>query len=386
MAGHGGGATAGRLCRRHRDRRPPTRVRRVRRELTPVNAVTDFFRVRPTRKQLNAELWRSRATLGYHNLGARTWTLGSSTRIVLEPIGLLESLYVHVKMTVTLAAGMVLSPFAPYNLIERIQLIAPDGTLIHMLAGEHLFALSSLRARKLQYRQAGIFYASPLLPISGAAQTLEFFMLMPVAFPGSLDGIFLLNSSDGEMALVIDWDNALFELNNDDRVYSGPAAGSAVVTAGTSPTVTVWQAFLDSAEPPPIEPLLLRYRMEGANRITDSLAGGTERLLAYPTSRLAYAVAISYLGAGAAAIGNVSRFRRIIGSNQQLYDANEEEHIALQREHLSGSDLPAGLFVLAHEPVYSGFARSHQLGLTPKNTNSGNTRFELSYESLTPLI
>lgn len=318
------------------------------------------------------------ATPGYRNLGGFAIALGGTSRIKLDPVGLITSLFLDVTVNVNITgANAVASRMAPYNLLKNVRLVDDQGVVRINAPGQHIWALNSVRKNSLEYRDTGVMFSSPAIPTAIGAQTVQFFMDVPISYSDSdLRGA-IRGDVAGDIYLNIDWGNLLFNFGDSDTLYTGAAGTGVTLINGT---VNVFQRYLQSDQILPTEVQQIHY-IEGGLRISDGLVANSEKLINYIINRRSIAVMMTYVNNGAMAAADVSQVRFLTGPSELLrFSANEM--YAVQRDRLRGASLPENFFFLTHDNlVVTRFARANQIGFTPAAAAVGNTYVGVTFES-----
>lgn len=331
----------------------------------------------PQRASSNAD-YVAGATPGYRNLGSFAIALGSTSRVKLDPVGLITSLFLDVTINVNITAAVaVASKMAPYNFLKNVRLVDDQGVVRVDAPGHHIWALNSVRKNSLEYRDTGVMFSSPSIPTAIGAQTIQFFMDVPVSYSDKdLRGA-IRGDVAGDIYLNIDWGNLLVNNGDSDTLYNGGATTGVTLVNGT---VNVFQRYLQSDAILPAEIQQVHY-IEGGLRISDGIVAASEKLINYIINRRTIAVMMTYVNNGAMNAADVSSIRFLTGPSELLrFSANEM--YAVQRDRLRGASLPENFFFFTHDNlVVTRFARANQIGFTPAAAAVGNTYIGVTFES-----
>jgi len=313
------------------------------------------------------------------NLGTSSFVLGSTTRIKLDPIGLVTNLLLEVVAEINISVtATTASPMAPYNLLTGVRLTDANGKDRINCPGQLLWAINCLRKRTLEYRDAGVMFSTPSIPTAIGNGIIRFYIDVPVAYgPSDLRGALRADVS-GDIYLNLDWDNVLLDNGNADRVYNGQSTSVVTLTSGR---VTVWQEYLYSSMQLPDDVNTIHY-IEGGLRITDGLMTGSERLINYTINRATTGVAFIFVNNGVMSEADVGQVRLISGPSE-IWRYNIDTMYAKQRDLLRGASLPPNFFLIYHSlPLQTMMARQNQIGFTPLNVSgAGNTYLGFAFES-----
>ena len=333
------------------------------------------------------------------NLGTFT-SAGSTTRVKLFNVGVLTKLRLFVQVAVTIGvATAVASKKAPYNMISRLRLSDFDNTDRVNASGFQLFVWNCVRARTYygaNNESAVAVFTNPSVPTAVGAQTIAFFIEVPVAYDvdnpivqlQDLRGSILSQTAVGEMYLSIDWNQSLVSVAGDvDSVYSG-AGTTTVVPNGTNYiSCQVWQDFLfpqnvGGQVPLPFDDLQTVYEAAGFVKSTDNIAVGQEKLLNYPNVRSVIGFYANYIQAGTLTQGAVGTLRVIANGNNIIQEDSELSQLFKQRLILNSDILP-GVYFKSHRerPIETVLFGNVQLGMTPLTAGGGNQYVEVMTEA-----
>lgn len=323
---------------------------------------------------------------GYRSLGTQNFTLGSTVRFKLDPIGLVVSLYLEVVAVVNISgAAAVLSQQAPYNLITRVMLQDTNGTARVNAPATHVWTISSVWRGKPDFRQAGVMFNSPTLPTQvGNNQVIRFNLNVPVSFSEiDLRGA-LQTGNNIDQYLQLDIASSLIQppagQNDHDIFYIGAAGTTVTLVSGYINAMQRYYAASGNVQPPADDLATVHY-IEGQLRITDGLAPNTERVINYPVNRSTNLVSMRYSNAGVMQHGDTSRIRQLSGPTEIL-SLSEDNMLAVQRDILGGTDLPWNYFFFRHDrELATPYSNANQIGFTPTNAGAGNTYLSVCFES-----
>ena len=339
------------------------------------------------------------------NVLTTTAPLGGTVRLKLFNVGVITKLVLQVSAAVTIGtANAVLGPKAPWNIIQRVRLTDYDGTDRVNLSGFQLFILNCVRQRTLygfnnSAATGFTAFTNPSVPIAIGAQTVNFFIEIPLAYDvdnpvvqlQDLRGAILGQTAVGEMYLSIDFISSLISVTGDvDSLYSGSGTTTVVATTTNLFTVTLWQEYIlpqtlgNGQIALPAIDLQTVYELNGALKSTDNISVGTEKLVNYPNVRSVIGVYANYVTGGTQVAQNVSRFRTIANGNNILIDHSEQSQLFYQRTFMiqDNDTLPAAYF-RAHrdKPMETQLFGNLQWGITPSTVTGGNQYFEIAFES-----
>lgn len=310
-------------------------------------------------------------------LGASSISLGGTTRVKLDPIGLITSILAKVTLNITISTSPAsLSPIAPYNFVTGIRLTDTTGIDRVSCPGHLLWALNCLRKKTIEYGDTGVMFSSPSLPTSIGTHTITFFLDIPVSYrDDDLKGALRADVS-GDIYIAFDWATTLVDNGNSESVYNGSSTSSVTLNSGS---VELRQRYLQSSLTLPDVTQLIHY-IEGNLRITDGLVANTERLISYPTSRAIVGAGLVFLNNGAMNESDLGTLRFVTGPSEVFRYDNETAY-AVQRDMLYGSTLPQNVLILRHDlPVETRLTRQNQIGFTPASAVAGNTFLGVAFE------
>jgi len=334
------------------------------------------------------------------NLGTYTAPLGGTTRIKLFNVGICTKLLLLCTAAITIGTATATpSGKAPWNLISRVRLTDYDGTDRMNISGFQLFILNCVRRRTyygFNNESATAVLLNPVIPTAVAADTLKFFIEIPLAFDvdnvvvmaQDLRGSMMMQTAVGEAYLNIDWITSLYGNGDVESLYAGGATSTVALTTTNGIGVTVWQEFLmpqaigaNGAVPLPMIDLNTVYEFVGNIRSSDNLAAGAERLFQYPNLRSVIGSYYNFVAGGVLA-NTITGLRIIVNANNVIMDETRDSKWFKQRLYLNGSDTAAGVFFWPHrdKPVETWLYGNVQCGITP--TSVGTTPYiEQGYES-----
>lgn len=338
------------------------------------------------------------------NVVTATASNATTTRLKLFNVGVLTKLQLFVSASITIGTAVATaSAKAPWNLISRVRLTDYDGTDRINLSGLQLFMLNCVRSRALfGYHNTSAtpaVFTNPVVPTAVGAQTLSFFIDIPLAYDvdnqivqlQDLRGAILAQTAVGEMYLSIDWITSLYGNNDVESLYSGGATTTVVGNpAQNFITVTMWQEYLlpqaigaNGEIPLPPVDLMTVYELNGNLRSNDNLAVSTEKLLNYPNVRSVIGAYFNYVQAGTMTQGKISQVRLIANGNNVLKDYSEGAQLLSQRNYMTADcDTLPGCYFLSHrdKPIETALFGNVQAGLTP-NTVGATPYVEVAWES-----
>lgn len=338
------------------------------------------------------------------DLGATNSQGGSTSRIKIFNVGVVTRLLLLVTANVTIAvATAILSARGPYNIISRIRLTDYDGTDRVNCSGFQLFIANCIRNSTFygaNNESAAAVFTNPQAPVAIGAQTIRFFIEVPLAFDPDnpimelqdLRGAIMCQTAVGEMYLNIDWNPSLvsnFATGDIDSVYSG----NTTTTVAGNPaagyiTAQVWQEYLLpqsipglNGVPYPAVDLQTVYELAGAIRSNDNIANGADRLLSYPNVRSVIGAYYNVVNNGQATVGNISNMKMIANGNNILIDRSELAQLFTQRKQLNSDTVP-GVYYQMHrnKPVETSLYGNVQTSVRWNVAPAGNFYIESMYE------
>lgn len=339
------------------------------------------------------------------NLGTFQGTNGQTTRVKLFNVGITTKIRLLVSANITIGvATATASAKAPWNLISRVRLSDYDGTDRVNLSGFQLFVLNCVRSRSIAGMNNTPFasvFVNPSVPTTVGAQTVSFFIDVPVAYDvdnpvvqlRDLRGAILSQTAVGDMYLTVDWLQSLVSATGDiDSLYSGGATTTVVGNpAANFINLTVYQQFLmpqavdfKGGVPIPQVDLMTVYELTGNVKSTDNIASQTEKLINYPNVRSVVGVYMNYVTGGAMAQGNISKIRTLANGNNTMREAQETAWLYDQRQWMyADCDVGPGVYWSTHreKPIETALYGNVQLGLTVNTASGGNQYVEQAFES-----
>ena len=190
------------------------------------------------------------------------------------------------------------------------------------------------------------------------------------------------------MYLNIDWNSTLVSNANADAVYNGAATSTVILHSGTTIQTEVWQDYLlpqyvGGIMPLPQLDLLTVYELNGTIKSTDNLAAGVEKLIDYPNVRSVIGAYFNFVNNGIMNAGSdISQIRLRVNGNNILYEGTADSHLFEMRNMLN-SDLRNGMYFMLsrQKPIETAYYGNVQLGVTPSSVTTGNTHFDIAWES-----
>lgn len=317
------------------------------------------------------QAWLGSALRGRRPLVPVTSPLGTTARIKLDPTGLLTALIVQVTCPVTIATN-VGQPGAtsPYSMVSRFRLQDDLGTNRVVMTGAEAYAVSTLYDRAPS--QGGGMVQYPLIPTALGAGTIDVTYRIPICADAwrDLRGAMYMPKYS-QTYLFVDLVPSLNTVSGDDNaVYKNV---TSTFTPG-SPTVSVWQEYLDGGNDLPQLDVRTVHYLTGAQAITSGIGNG-ETLIDYPTQRSVRALIMSYLSDGLALNSQAGLSMRTLvrSAYEQLHTSTEQQFVQ-QRRYLNGNDMVPGFWFLTHAPeVFPRYSREYQAGFTPATVGSNAT-------------
>jgi hypothetical protein len=363
----------------------------------PASAQSAMQQNMALRQALLATAPRMRKSLGNFSQNGAP---GGTTRVKLFNVGITTRLLLDVTVNYTVGtAPAILSPKAPWNVIQKVKLTDYDGTDRINASGYQLWVLNSIRAGGQPYgynnTSAASVLPAPSAPVAVGAQTANFQIEVPLAFQPTSDlrGALLTQTAVGEAYLNIDWNSLMYANANADAVFNG--APTTTVT-NTTISVNVFQEYLlpqqiGNTVPLPTLDLMTVYEFAGSLKSADNIAAGQEKLFNYPNVRSVIGFYTNFVNNGVmnAAPTDLAKLRLIANGNNVLREYNPTDKLFEQRitASMSGfapmSDLRAGTYFELHrdKPIETALFGNVQYGITPQAANGGNQYFEVGFES-----
>ena len=315
------------------------------------------------------------------NLGITTGgVLGGNSRVKLYNVGIITGLLLSVTTTIDITTGATQSAQGPYNLISRLRLTDYDGTDRINCTGDELFIINCIRAQEYAgypNGQNGTVVNTPVVPTgAGAAQALQFFLYVPLAFDPERDlrGAIMAQTSVGELYLSIDWNSAYVNTVGADHTKPYSSTTAIIQNAGTTIGVQVWQDYLvpqAMANNRPILPeydLMTVYEINGNVRSLDNLAAGVEKVISFPNVRSVIGMYLKYVNGGIMNAGtDISQLRIIANGNNIISDETALAHLWMIRVWCNSMDTRAGFypFLFRGKPVETAQFGNVQVGINP---------------------
>lgn len=311
----------------------------------------------------------------------------ASTVFKLQNTGIATNVRLLVSATYTVGtAPATLSPKAPYNLIKRVTLTDFSGNNRVIASGHQLFCLNSKRNRTFygaNNEGAEQVLALTDIPVAVGAQTMYFYIDVPIAYRENLDlrGAMYMQVTGSNAFLTIDWNPLEYANANAEAVFNGGAT-----TTVTKPVITV-EAIQTSYVPfsnmelPQVD-LMTVYEFAGDVRSSDQLSVGSEKIFQYPVNRSVVGFYYNYIQGGVMLPGtDLTRVKEVSNGNNLIYDMPIREKLATMRQFMNG-DLKNGSYFNNHEDNPITVA---DIGLYTANVIPGvvgaNPSMEIGYES-----
>ena len=331
-------------------------------------------------------------------------SLGNTTRIVLNNVGLTASVLLRVSVTYTVAtANATLSPKGAYAIINRLRVTDYDSQDRMAVSGHHLAARNGWRLGAnygQNYGPGHNVFTDPNVPLTiGAGNVATFFLEVPIVADldrGDLRGLMLTQSGVGEVAVNIEWAGNAYGNADDDKLFNG--SGTTVISA-VSMSVDAWQIFyLPQAEHGAVHlphlSMLTVYALDGGVRTSTDFALGQEKLWSLPNLREVIGEYYTYRRNSIlpALADDMSLIKLVANGSTVITSETDQVIYYRQRKHLKADyafDIAAnttacrGVYSWDHKnnPIRTWLFGNIQRSFTPKTAPTGVTELEVTYES-----
>jgi len=333
-------------------------------------------------------------------LGTYTGTVGGTTRVKMDNVGILTGIMLRVYGTYTIGtADVTASEAAPYNVIRRLKFNDFDGSDRIDVSGHHLWLINSQRERRPWGDQnvAGGPGSVVTLPkaelATGSSKAYEFLLYVPIAYNAESDlrGAILAQTTRGELTLSIDWASDAQWLTDglDDAVFNGAATSTI---ASQTINVDVVQDYLVARDlgngqlPLPLLDLMTVYELRGSLRSSDNLAANSAKYIDVPNVRSVVGATLTYLNNGVYTQSDLDKIQLVANSTNVVYEASNSVQFTEQRRWVGG-DLGKSAYFLNFraKPIETAQIGNAQLWFTPAAfTSSSNSWVETTWEQLYP--
>jgi hypothetical protein len=216
---------------------------------------------------------------------------------------------------------------------------------------------------------------------------------VPLAYDGDGDfgspdlrGALLSQSAVGEAFLSIDWINSLVTNGSDSAFFNGAGTTTAVLSAGTTISVTVFQEYLlpqsvGGQVPLPMLDLMTVYELNGALNTTSNIAAGQETLINYPNVRSVIGAYFNFSDNLLLTAANISRMRLIANGNNVLREYTNQDKYFDQRIYCDTDIRPGVIFEMhRRKPIETALFGNIQYGLYPSSITA-TPSIEVMFES-----
>lgn len=321
---------------------------------------------------------------------------GQVANIRLRNVGIMTRLKVRATASVTIAtANVTASPFGPYGLVSKVDLLDYNTTERVIAPGPMLYFLNSMRHGRpwMPTGQGNIDTLQTQLPtVVGAGQTIEFNFDVPLAYDPSNDltGAILAQTIVGEQFLRLTVNpNAI-----GDPFCPYLNTGGAGTAAISNVNFQVWQEYLQPQGPniPRID-LNTVYEFTAMFTSSDNIVVGGTKFIDYPNVRNVKGAYFTYIndnaGTGHPTVTvngtDINSVTLIANGNTNM---RELDPLMLRRDMriMLGGDLPAAMYYMGHRrhPIYTWIYSQVQLALNFANATA-NPYVAYGFESTYPL-
>jgi len=333
-------------------------------------------------------------------------SLGQTARFKVINSGYLTGFYVTMDLTTVIGtATATLSPRSLYGAISRIRFTDFSQVDRLNLSGYQLFIRNSVNsyytglagmtlipsAGSTAIATGGVTsgFTNPNTTLTVGTNTQRLTFYVPIAKDaqrGDLRGMVNAESVEGEAYLNIELASLLYANASDEYVFNG--AGTTTATLSTV-TFNVLQEFyypqaVNGVLPKPVLDMKTVYELAGAQRTTDNLSSGADKVINLPNNRSIRRAYLNYQNNGilGGSSGNeLSRLKFVVGGANYITDVTEQQQQFLQLQD-QGVTLPKGsyFFEFDHGLETSSFGIA-QLAVTPGGTLT-SPYIEMMFESL----
>lgn len=296
-------------------------------------------------------------------------SLGQTARFKVLNSGYLTGFYVTMTIVTPIGvAAATLSPRGLYAAINRIRFTDYAQVDRLNLSGYQLFVRNTVNA--LHPHLAGmalasgadqsaslavpgmtVGYTNPTINLTVGTRTEKVTFYVPVARNaqrGDLRGMIDAENVEGEAYLNIELASLLYANGNDDYMFNGAATTTATLTSATFDVVQefYYPQKIQGVLPRPLLDMKTVYELAGAQRTTDNLSAGADKIINVMNNRSIRRVYVNYQNNGVlgGSSGNeLDRLKFLIGGSNYIQDVTEEQKCFMQRQDM-GHDLPKGSY------------------------------------------
>jgi hypothetical protein len=367
----------------------------------------------PTMKELrhrnnaHANLLKRSSPLYRKALASQTLTaLGQTARFKVVNSGYLTGFYVTMTLANTIGtATATLSPRGIYGAINRIRLTDYAQQDRINVSGYQLFLRNSVNsyagnmAGMCNVPSAGSTFlnsagltspmTNPDIKLTAGNNVQKVTFYVPVCKDikrGDLRGMLDSEQVEGECYLNIELASLLYANGSDEYMFNGAATTTATLTSATFDVVQefYYPQRVGDVLPRPMLDLRTVYELAGAQRSTDNLSSGADKIINIMNNRTVRRVYVNYQNngiLGGSAGNELSRLKFVVGGSNYITDVNELQQNFIQLNDL-GLTLPKGSYYweFDHGLQTSSYGTA-QLVVTPGGTLV-NPYIETCFENL----
>lgn len=279
------------------------------------------------------------------------YSLGNLAIIKLRNVGVITKLRIRVTASVTIAtAAAVASPYGPYGLIQRLDVLDYNTTQRTFASGPMLYFIDSIRHGRpwMPTGQGLVDTAQTEQPTAtGASQAFEFTLDCPLAVDpqNDLTGAILAQTVVGEQYLRILFNAAA--QTDPFTPYAAASGGSTVAFSNIN--VQVWQYYIQpqSASIPRID-LNTVYELAGIYTTYAGITAGANVYLDYPNVRTVMGFYMAYINNATVTVNgtDISGLTLVANGNTNMREQDPLLVRADMRQHLGG-DLGSGIYYIS---------------------------------------
>lgn len=295
-------------------------------------------------------------------------SLGQTARFKVLNSGYLTGFYVTMSIVTSIGtAAATLSPRGIYAAINRLRFTDYAQVDRLNLSGFQLFVRNSVvssagglagmtqtpSALSTSISSAGITsgFTNPTIDLTVGTRTEKVTFYVPVAKDirrGDLRGMIDAENVEGEAYLNIELASLLYANGSDDYMFNGAATTTATLTSATFDVVQefYYPQKIQGVLPRPLLDMKTVYELAGAQRTTDNLSAGADKIINVMNNRSIRRVYVNYQNngiLGGSAGNELSRLKFLIGGSNYIQDVTEQQQQFIQLQDI-GVTLPKGSY------------------------------------------
>jgi hypothetical protein len=328
--------------------------------------------------------------------------LGSQIRVPLDRVGVVTGVTLAISVPLNITAAATASPFGPYNLAQLLtytdfaglQRVITNGAQLHMLNSfkGHKIVGNAVNYDYLPGAEIGINTNITHVPTAAAADTLTFFLYVPLAYDPHADlrGAVLAQSIYGEHYITVNTPAAMV---GTDPLQFPYTAGTIATTGNVSIT-----AFMHYIMPQqgvtnlPMVDLSTIYAIEGNYNDSSNFNAGQPKYINWPNNRaILSAMHVINNGAAGGVLNetNISKVTLLGNSNTNIKELSPAL-LRYQMRYMLGTDMPSGVLYMPSrmQPITTQLYGNVQTKLDIATATAGTyalSQYESTYLSGTPL-